>query len=391
MTQFLEESLGFFEYTRALRRDFHRHPELGFQEVRTAHIVAKELISLGLKVSQGVAETGVIAMIEGAQAGPMVLLRFDMDALPISEETGTEYASEFSGIMHACGHDGHVAIGLTVAKLLNYHRLELAGSVKLVFQPAEEGLGGAKRMIEAGVLENPRPDYCLACHVWNEKPTGWIGITYGPIMAAGEIFHVRITGKGGHGAVPNYSIDPVLASAQVIVALQSIVTRNISPLQSAIVSVTMVRGGDAFNIIPSFVEMQGTIRSFEPDVRKMVIERFQQIVKQVAGAFGCQSTIEITSVTPAVINDIDLSRRVQNLAAQLLPGVDLAKGFKTMGSEDMAFFMQDIPGCFIFIGSAKPEKGLTAAHHHPRFDFDEQVLSTASALLAAATVDLLKV
>jgi len=389
MPDFLTEANDLFEYTQALRRDFHRHPELGFKEVRTAGIVARELNALGLEITTGVAETGVVALLEGKRPGPVALLRFDMDALPIGEQTGAEYASLNPGVMHACGHDGHTAIGLTVARLLNTHRNELAGTVKLVFQPAEEGLGGATRMIEAGVLQNPQPDFSLGLHLWNEKRLGWLGVTSGPTMAAAEIFRLRVVGKGGHGAVPNLAVDPVVAAAQIVTALQSIVARNVSPLQSAVVSVTTIHGGDAFNVIPSQVELTGTIRTFDPVVRQRILERFHQVVVSQAEAFNCQIEVDIQSITPAVINNPKVAARVQSVAGDLLPESELDTHYSTMGSEDMSFFMQEIPGCFFFIGSANPEKGLDSAHHHPRFDFDERALPRAAALMATAATKLL--
>jgi amidohydrolase len=389
MISFLQEAQELFEYTRGLRRDFHRHPELGFQEVRTASIVARELTELGLEVSTGVAETGVVALVEGARPGKVVLLRFDMDALPIEEETGAEYASQNTGVMHACGHDGHTAVGLTVARLLHAHRQDLKGTVKLVFQPAEEGLGGAARMIAEGVLEHPRPDVTLAMHVWNEKPLGWIGVTPGPAMAAAEKFTVGITGKGGHGAAPHLAVDPVLASAYVITTLQSIVSRNLAPLQTAVISVTTVHGGEAFNVIPPQVEMQGTIRTFEPEAREMVLRRFREVVETTAASLGCQARIELEALTPAVINDPKIAALVQRLAPEALPFSDLDVSNRTMGSEDMAYMMREVPGCFIFVGSANPEKGLDAPHHHPRFDIDERALVYGAALLASAAVEYL--
>ncbi|MCU0489702.1 MAG: amidohydrolase [Anaerolineales bacterium] len=385
----LSEAEQLFEYTRGLRRDFHRHPELGFQEVRTAGIVARELAALGLEVSSGIAETGVIALVEGEQPGPVALLRFDMDALPIQEQNQVEYASEKAGVMHACGHDGHTAIGLTVARLLSAQRAGLHGTAKLVFQPAEEGLGGAKRMVDEGVLENPRPDLSLSLHLWNERPLGWLGISDGPTMAAAEIFKLRLTGRGGHGAVPNLAIDPVAAAAQVISALQSVVARNVSPLDAAVISVTTVQAGGAFNVIPSEAVLQGTIRTFKPEVRKRVLERFEQVVGGVAGAMECQAEIELKGITPAVVNDARIAARVQAAAERLFPESPVATGFSTMGSEDMAFMMQDIPGCYFFLGSANPERGLDYAHHHPRFDFDERVLPRAAALMAAAAMEFL--
>jgi amidohydrolase len=291
--------------------------------------------------------------------------------------------------MHACGHDGHTAVGLTVARLLLAHRQEMAGSVKLVFQPAEEGLGGAARMVAEGVLDYPRPDVSLALHVWNEKPLGWLGIASGPVMAAAETFYIRITGKGGHGAAPHLAIDPVLAASQVVVSLQSIVARQVSPLHTAVVSVTTIHGGEAFNVIPSQVELRGTIRTFEPEVRATVLQLFEQIVQGTAQTFGCQAEIDLQPLTPAVINDAAVTRRVLDTVRRLLPESELDQSSRTMGSEDMAVMMQAVPGCFIFVGSANPEKRLDAAHHHPRFDFDEQALSRGAALLTAAALDFL--
>ena len=389
MDRFLDEANELFEYTVGMRRDFHMHPELGFQEVRTAGIVSRELNSLGLEVSTGVAETGVVAMIEGLQPGPVALLRFDMDALPIQEETGAAYASQIPGVMHACGHDGHTAIGLTVARLLHAHRQELNGSVKLVFQPAEEGLGGAARMIQEGVLDNPRPDLALALHVWNDKPLGWVGVTAGPVMAAGETIKIVVTGKGGHGALPHLAVDPVLAASQIVVGLQSIVARSVSPLKTAVVTIGAIHGGEAFNVIPPKVEMKGTIRTFDPEVRALVLERFEQIVHRTAEAYGCQAQIEATFLTPAVVNESRITSRVQAIVGQVLPESTLDTEDRTMGSEDMAYILQDVPGCFVFIGSANHEEQLDAPHHHPRFDFDERVLPRAAALMAAAAADFL--
>jgi amidohydrolase len=387
---FIKEAEALFEYTRGLRRDLHRHPELGFQEVRTSGIVAKELSALGLEVVTGVAETGVIAMVEGAKPGPVVLCRFDMDALPIEEETAADYASQNEGVMHACGHDGHTAIGLTVARLLNQAREDLAGSVKLVFQPAEEGLGGAERMVKEGVLEQPRPDYSLSLHLWNEKPLGTIGVTPGPAMAAAESFDITLTGVGAHGASPHLGVDPILAAAQVITALQSIVSRNVHPLESAVVSVTTIAGGTAHNVIPPAVRMKGTIRSYLPGVRELVHRRFYEVVNGVAASLGCAAEATIFDMTPAVVNDERMAAFVQDVARELLPQDTLDTTYRTMGAEDMAFMMQDIPGCYFFVGSANEERGLNYGHHHPKFDFDERALPKAAALMAAAAADLLK-
>jgi amidohydrolase len=391
MNDLYAEAQSLFSYSQELRRDFHRHPELGFKEFRTAGIVARELGQLGLEVHAGVAKTGVVALLEGNRPGPVVLIRFDMDALPIMEETGAEYASENPGVMHACGHDGHVATGLTVARLLMSRREQINGTVKFVFQPAEEGggEGGAREMIKAGVLENPKPQHTLSLHLWNERPVGWLGITSGPLMAGAEIFKIILTGKGGHGALPHQTADPIAAAAQVITAIQTIVSRNVSPLKSAVITVGRLRAGEAFNVIPMTAEMSGTIRTFEPEVRAVVLKRLEQVVQGVAEAMGCTAEINVEQMTAAVINDESMAQIVKNAAIKVLPDASIESDCRTMGSEDMSYMMQRVPGCFFFVGSANPEKGLNYSHHHPKFDIDEAALPRAAALMTASVLDLL--
>lgn len=390
MIDYLSEATKLFDYTLKLRRDFHKHPELGFEEIRTAEIVVRELKSSGLdEIRTGIAKTGVVGLLQGSQPGPVVLLRFDMDALPIVEENETDYVSQTHGVMHACGHDGHTAVGLTVAKLLSLHKHRLSGTVKFVFQPAEEGLGGASLMVEEGVLDNPRPDYSLAIHVWNEKQVNWFGITPGPFMAAAGAFRIKIIGKGGHGAFPHQIVDPIYAGAQIVTALQSIVSRNIHPLESAVVSVGSLQGGSTYNVIPPDVEILGTIRTFKPEVREMVVKRLEEIVEGLSASLGCHSEIEFFSVTPAVSNDPKLTHRIMEISSRLFPDAKIDRNYATMGSEDFAFMMEDIPGCFVFVGSANPEKGLDAKHHHPKFDIDETALINATALLSSAASEIL--
>jgi amidohydrolase len=384
-----EEASELFSFTQSIRRDLHQNPELGYKEFRTAGIVAHELTRLGFEVHSGIAETGVVALLEGNQPGPVVLLRFDMDALPIIEDTGAEYASTNPGVMHACGHDGHVAIGLTTARLLKKHQNEIHGTVKMVFQPAEEGLGGAERMLEAGVLTDPRPDACLALHLWNEKPVGWIGITPGPLMASADIFNIRLEGKGGHGAMPHQTVDPIAAAAQIISALQTIVARNLSPLQAGVVSVTTVKGGEAFNVIPQNCELTGTIRTFEPEVRELILKRFHEITAGIAGAMGCKVSVVITRLTPAVINDDKMARVVERAAKANYGQGHIEPNCRTMVSEDMSYLMQDVPGCYFLVGSANAEKGLIFGHHHPKFDIDEAALPIAATLISASALEFL--
>ena len=391
MSDFYTEALKLFPFSQAIRRDLHTHPELGFQEVRTSGIIARELREIGLEVTTGLAKTGVVAMIEGDKPGPVIMLRFDIDALPISEQTGAAYASQNPGLMHACGHDGHVAIGLTVARLLNAHRDEIPGTIKLLFQPAEEGMGGAEGVIREGALENPAPLRCLGLHIWNEQPVGWLGVAAGPVMASAGVFNLTLTGKGGHGAMPNQTIDPVVAAAQIISAAQTISSRNTDPQKACVVSFCMLRGGDAFNVIPQTVEMKGTIRAFEPEVEQMAYKRLAEICKGIGEAMGCQVEIKIDNLTPAVINDSVGAAAVKSAAAKLFPDHNLdERGRFTMGAEDFAFYQQKIPGTFFFVGSTNTEKGFIYGHHHPKFDFDESALPTGAALMAQAAIELLK-
>jgi len=389
MNDFYAEASDLFEFTCSIRRDLHRHPELAYQEVRTAGVVAGELTQLGFEIKTGIAKTGVTGLLKGNVPGKVVLLRFDMDALPIQEETGAEYASQQAGVMHACGHDGHVAIGLTVAKILKNHQNDLHGIVKLVFQPAEEGASGALRMVREGVLEVPVPDFALALHLWNEKPVCWLGITPGPIMAGADFFTVQIEGQGGHGALPHETIDPIYATAQIITALQSIISRNVSPFQSAVISVTRVQAGAATNVIPSIAEFSGTIRSFEPKVHEMVLERFNEIVNGVAVGMRCRSKIQFFDACPAVINDKFVTEMVTKSATETWPGILIDSDYQIMASEDMSEILQRVPGCFFLVGSANTERGLIYGHHNTRFDFDESVLAGASAVMTGSVFQIL--
>ncbi len=390
MVDFIEEAKLVFEDTRKMRRDFHMHPELGFQEERTSGIVAAELRKLGIDVVTGVGKTGVVGLLEGKKKKPVLLLRFDMDALPVTEENDVLYVSLNKGIMHACGHDAHTAIGLSVARILSSHRDELQGTIKFVFQPAEEGQGGAQAMVKDGVLENPVPDYSLAMHVWNEKPIGWMGITSGPAMAAAETFTIRINGRGGHGASPHQTVDPVYIASQVVVGLQSIISRNVNPMETGVISATSIHGGETFNVIPQWVEICGTIRTFTPSTRALVLRRLREVADGVASTYGASAEVTIESITPTVNNDPALSKRVYEIAKTFFPDFDFDRNKKTMGSEDMAFLMETVPGCFVFVGSSNPEKGLNAEHHHPRFDFDEEVLQIGTALIAGTAFRLLQ-
>lgn len=389
MGKWLERATAIAEYTRTIRRDFHQHPELGFQEFRTAKVIANQLSSFGLDVKTAFGKTGVVTEVHGDNPGSTILLRFDMDALPIQEESDIEYCSVVPGVMHACGHDGHMAIGLATARLLQSNRKELTGNVRFIFQPAEEGMGGAEQMIEAGALENPTPGAALALHLWNEKPNGWMGISPGPVMAGADILHIRVIGKGGHGALPHLARDPILAAAQLIVNLQSVISRCISPLDAGVISITEIRAGDAYNVIPPGVEMQGTMRSFSPLVRDLMMEKMHAIIEGAKLVSGCDIGFEVQFLTPAVVNSEGVTKVVHQSALKELHSLSVAENFQTMGSEDMAFILGKVPGCYFFVGSANDHKGLNFGHHHPKFDFDEDVLPAAVATMCSASENLL--
>ncbi|MDY6875314.1 MAG: amidohydrolase [Chloroflexota bacterium] len=383
-TSFKAEARTLHGQIVAWRRDFHMHPELAFQEHRSAGIIASRLRELGYQVQTGVAETGVVALLKGQRPGPVVMVRFDMDALPIAEENETDYVSQNPGVMHACGHDAHMAMGLGLATLMARHRDEMTGTLKLVFQPAEEGANGAEAMVKDGVMENPRPDVFLSTHVWNEKPVGTADVSSGAIMAAAEKWTCVVRGKGGHGASPHLAVDPIVATAQVVTALQTVISRNVSPLEKAVVTVGAVHGGNAFNVIPAQVEMSGTIRTYDPVTREMVLRRMREVIEGVAATCGATAELEIMPLTPAVINDTKVVQVVRAAAAAVVGSENVSFGERTMGSEDAALFMQDVPGCYFFLGSANAERGLDAPHHNPRFDFDEDALLLGVAILMYA-------
>ena len=366
----------------ACRRDLHRHPELGFHEVRTASVVARELTTLGLTVRTQVGQTGVVGVLDGKMPGPTLLLRFDMDALPITETNSVDYASQTPGVMHACGHDGHTAVGLTVARVFAELQERLAGRLKFVFQPAEETMVGALAMIADGVLEDPVPERALGFHLINDKPVGWVAATTGPMMAAGGKLAITLRGRGAHGALPHQGKDPIVAAAQIVSALQTVVSRNVNALDSAVVSITAIHGGEAFNIMPGVVELQGTIRALKPEVYEAVARRVEEMVCGLAEVMQCQATIQHDLLSPAVVNDAETSAVVRAQARELPVVNEVVENERVMASEDVSHFLSRVPGCFFFVGSGLAKRQLNYPHHHPNFDFDEEALVVAAALMA---------
>ena len=375
------------------RRDFHRFPELGFKEKRTSSAIAEKLTAWGIPHQTGIAETGIVATIVGTKQGnnqtlvkeikktkglgKVFAIRADMDALPIQEENIVSYKSQIDGLMHACGHDGHTAIALGTAKYLWEHRDRFFGTVKVIFQPAEEGPGGAKPMIAAGVLENPQVDAMIGLHLWNNLPLGTVGVRAGALMAATEYFHCKIIGRGGHGALPQQTIDSILVAAQVVNTIHTIVSRNISPLESAVISIGEFHAGTATNIIADSAQISGTVRFFDPEVGIKLALRLEEAIAGVCAAHGATYELKYTKLYPPVINDQAIAELVRSVAENVVETpAGIVPECQTMGGEDMSFFLEAVPGCYFFLGSANPDKGLAYPHHHPRFNFDETVLAT---------------
>lgn len=371
------------------RRDFHRHPELAFEELRTAGIVADELGQLGLEVRTGIGGTGVVGILEGARDGPTLLYRADMDALPIEEENRADYASSESGKMHACGHDGHTAVALGIAKLLSNHRRRLNGKVKFVFQPAEEVGGGALAMIEDGALQSPSPDRALGIHLWNDLEVGAVSVVSGPVMSGAGMFEITVTGKGGHGAMPHQTADPIVCAAQMIVALQSIVSRNADPLDTVVLSIGKIHGGSARNVIPQSVAFGGSFRIFREETRAMIAARIREIAAGTATAMGCQADVTLGAGIGAVVNDDEVAEHTRAVFAGMGDAVSVVEQ-PWMASEDVGLLMEHSPSAYLLVGSANHERELDYPHHHPRFDFDEDVLPLSVGLMSAVIADYLQ-
>ncbi|MBW4420427.1 MAG: amidohydrolase [Myxacorys californica WJT36-NPBG1] len=356
------------------RRTLHQRPELGFTEKLTADFIAQKLQDWGIPHQTEIAQTGIVATLEGNRPGRVLAIRADMDALPVQEENDVPYKSQHDGKMHACGHDGHVTIALGTAYYLAHHR-DFAGTVKIIFQPAEEGPGGAKPMIEAGVLKNPDVDAIVGLHLWNNLPLGTVGVRAGALMAAVETFHCTILGKGGHGAIPQQTIDSIVVASQVVNALQTIVARNIDPIESAVVTVGKFHAGTALNVIADTAHLSGTVRYFNSNYAGYFERRIEQLIAGICQSHGANYDLSYQSLYPPVINDGAIADLVRSVAETVIESpLGVVPNCQTMGGEDMSFFLQEIPGCYFFLGSANAQKGLDFPHHHPRFDFDETAL-----------------
>ncbi|MEC9457028.1 MAG: amidohydrolase [Candidatus Neomarinimicrobiota bacterium] len=368
------------------RRDFHQYPELGFEEHRTSSIIAETLISFGMSPKTGVGKTGVTADLNFGE-GPTIALRADMDALPMQETSGLSFSSKHDGVMHACGHDGHMAMLLGAAKILSQMDKELTGTIRFIFQPAEEGEGGARYMIEDGCLEGV--DEIYGIHVWNYQPVGEVGTKEGPILAAADLFDIIIKGVGGHGATPQGTVDAVIVAAHLIQALQTIVSRNTNPLESTVITIGEINGGYNFNIIADKVRLAGTTRAYTKENRSMIQRRMQEIIDGIAKSFGAEITFNYTDGYPPTINHAGPVKKVLQAAGKVV-GPGAGEPYLSMGGEDFSYYLQKIPGCFFFVGSAPDgQRQFSTPHHCSHFNMDESALSVGTSVYLHLVEDIL--
>tara|TARA_B100001971_G_scaffold206448_1_gene225244 strand:+ start:339 stop:1499 length:1161 start_codon:yes stop_codon:yes gene_type:complete len=368
------------------RRDFHQYPELGFEEHRTSSIIAETLISFGMSPKTGVGKTGVTADLNFGE-GPTIALRADMDALPMQETSGLSFSSKHDGVMHACGHDGHMAMLLGAAKILSQMDKELTGTIRFIFQPAEEGEGGARYMIEDGCLEGV--DEIYGIHVWNYQPVGEVGAKEGPILAAADLFDIIIKGVGGHGATPQGTVDAVIVAAHLIQTLQTIVSRNTNPLESTVITIGEINGGHNFNIIADKVRLAGTTRAYTKENRSMIQRRMQEIIDGVAKSFGAEITFNYTDGYPPTINHAGPVKKVLQAAGKVV-GPGAGEPYLSMGGEDFSYYLQKVPGCFFFVGSAPDgQRQFSTPHHCSHFNMDESALSVGTSVYLHLVEDIL--
>lgn len=380
----------------ALRREIHAHPELGYEEHRTAALIVKCLQEYRIEVHKGIGQTGVVGVIAGTQPGLGIAIRADMDALPLTEENDFDHASNYPGKMHACGHDGHTASLLAAADYLAQNR-DFAGTVYLVFQPAEEGGAGAKAMIEDGLFERFAIDEIYGYHNWPGYPEGHVAISSGPVMASANEFKITINGKGTHAGMPHLGVDCLLVATHLVQALQSIVSRNTNPLESVVLSTTKICASDATNIISDSCELEGTVRCFTDEALDMVEQRMSELTTQLCSAFGCHGKLEFERHYPPTINHPEATAHMRRVAEQVVGAEKVSQFTPTMGSEDFSFFLQAKPGCYLMLGNGD---GQHRAHghgmgpcslHNPSYDFNDQLLPIAASLWVALIRDRLSV
>lgn len=382
-----ELSEKYLEKVIELRHELHKIPELGFQEFKTAEVIKRELEKLGIEFKSEVAKTGVVGIIRGKKPGKTLLLRADMDGLPIQEESRYEFKSEIKGQMHACGHDGHVSSLLGVAMILNELKDEIQGNIKLVFQPAEEGPGGARPMIEEGVLENPKVDMAFGCHLWPVYKSGKLIIKDGDMMSSSTLFDIKIIGKGGHASLPEKTIDPIVIGCQVINNIQNILSRGISTLKPAVVSCCSIKSGETYNVIPDTFEVKGTIRTFDDEIREVIIEKIEKILKGITEAYNAEYEFKVNRMYPALKNNHEAYKFVKDVFTKNF-GEESVEVLEEplMGSEDFAFFTKAVPATFFLVGIRDNQEDNEALLHHAKLYWEDKNLKNSMEAMAQLAV-----
>ena len=374
-----------------IRRHLHQNPELSQAENETGRYLAEILESLGLEVQREVAHTGVVALLRGGKPGKTVALRADMDALPVQEENDVSYKSQKPGVMHACGHDAHMTCSVGAAMILSELRASIAGNVKFIFQPAEESPGGARPMIEQGVLENPKVDAIVGGHVWGSIDSGKVEVKPGPIMASSDIIRLTIRGKGGHAAQPHTTIDPVVIGSEIVGALQKIVSRQTDPAEAVVISICVFKAGEIFNVIPNEAYLEGAVRTLNNELRQTIPQKIEAVIRGITEAYGATYELDYYFGYPVTVNDPDVTESVRLSAAKVLGETNVGIAAKaSMGGEDFAYYLLEIPGTFIRIGIRNPDKGICQEIHHPKFDIDEDIFKTIPVVYAQTILDLLQ-
>src|SRR5256886_7890228 len=384
MVDFLKEARKIEPEIIKTRREIHQRPELAYKEKATAKLVAEKLRGLGIEVRTGVGGTGVLGILRGPMTGRVVALRADMDALPIEETADIDFKSKENGVMHACGHDTHVAMLLGTANLLANHKDKLVGTVKFLFQPAEEhgGRGGAEPMIQDGVMENPKVDFVFGLHIDGDENSGVLAFRGGPVMAAPDTFEIKVIGRGGHGAYPHETVDPVYVAAQVIIGLQGVSGRMIDPIQPFVITIGSIHSGTKENIIPDQAILQGTLRTLDEKTRKLAKARIAEVAKGVSKAFGAKAEVDFEKdAYPVTVNDIHVTEEAMKIIEKI-PRTKVRVREPIMGGEDFSRFLHEAPGTFYFLGTHNPAKGCVHPNHSPRFKVDEDVLKLGAASLA---------
>ena len=372
-----------------LRREFHMIPELGFKEFKTSELISREIDSYRLEVKKGIAGTGVSTTLKGSGDGKTLMIRADMDGLPIQEKNDVDYISKHDGVMHACGHDGHLAIALTTAKILSRNKDFIKGNVKFIFQPAEEEPGGAKPMIKEGILEDPKVDALLSLHIWNYLPVGQIGIRSGPLMASVDLFRLKIIGKGSHGAIPQDGVDAIVTSSAVINALQTIVSRELSPFESSVITMGKIKGGKAYNIVSQEVDIEGTVRTLSKELNKEMPIKIERIIKNITNAFRADYKLDYKFLYPVTENDNNMCNLVTDSAIEIIGEDNVIMADQTMGGDDVSFYLKEVPGCHFFLGSRNENKILDKPHHNQYFDFDEDCMAIGVEVLINSIINYL--